>query len=264
MIRVGVAGATGRMGGIIAGLLSKDRRFNLMAATTSPNKVDAEKEFANNMFLSTDPHTLFENTEIVIDFTVPEAVQKHLSYARKNKVAMVIGTTGLNKEHMRMISEASKEIPIVYARNTSLGITIIRKVVQNIARTLGVEFDVEIVDEHHRKKLDAPSGTAIALGEAVAQGRGVSFDSVACYGRVGAEVIRTPGQIGLHSVRGGAIIGEHKVGFYGADECIEITHKGISRELYAKGAIAAAYWLYEKPPGLYGMEDVLNLAENYA
>jgi 4-hydroxy-tetrahydrodipicolinate reductase len=259
MIRVGVAGATGRMGGSISKIISKDRRFKLVAATTSPNNVDLDKEFANNIFLSVDPHALFEGTEMVLDFTVPEALQKHLTYARRYKVAMVIGTTGLHKEHMRMIHEAAKEIPIIYARNTSLGVTLMRGIVAQVAHTLGVEFDIEISEAHHRKKADAPSGTAIALGEAAAEGRGVSFDIVASFNRAGSNVARTPGQIGIHSLRGGAIIGEHTVGFYGADESIEITHKAISRELFAKGAIAAAYWLYEKPAGLYGMEEVFGI-----
>jgi 4-hydroxy-tetrahydrodipicolinate reductase len=198
-------------------------------------------------------------SDVVIDFTAPEATAVHAALAARLGTPVVIGTTGLKAEQDRAVREAARQVPIVWAANTSLGINLLLGLVAQVAARLGPEWDIEIVEAHHRHKVDAPSGTALALGRAAAAARGVDFEAVAQRGRDGITGPRRPGDIGFAALRGGDNIGEHHVIFAGAGESLELTHRATNRAIYAKGAVRAARWLIGRPPGLYGMKEVLGL-----
>jgi 4-hydroxy-tetrahydrodipicolinate reductase len=174
-----------------------------------------------------------------------------------NKQAIVLGTTGLSDEERATVHQATSQIPIVWAANMSLGVNLLLELVKRAAEVLDTSYDIEIVEAHHRLKKDAPSGTALMLAEAAAAGRKVSLKDVACYGREGSVGERPKGEIGIHAIRGGAIIGEHTVSLIADEECVEISHKANSREAFATGALRAALWLAQRKPGLYTMRDVL-------
>ncbi len=259
MIKVGIAAATGRMGALIRQEIAKDSRFQLVAGTTSLSNPKLGEMIDSNVRLTADAESLFSGTDLVIDFSTLDLLGKHIGLAIQKNVSLVIGTTGASVYQKEEIKKASKTIPILYASNTSMGVTIMKSLITQVAKLLGVEFDIEIDEIHHRHKVDAPSGTSLSLGEAAAKGRGVNLQDVACYTRHGHTGPRSQGQIGFSVRRGGSVVGEHTVSFLGDDEALEITHKGFSRSLYAKGALQAARWLYGKPAGLYTMEDVLGL-----
>jgi 4-hydroxy-tetrahydrodipicolinate reductase len=197
--------------------------------------------------------------DVVIDFTSPGATLANMEAASSAGRAMVIGTTGLSKEeHARLVHFANR-MPCVFASNMSMGVNLLLKVVGDVARALGDDYDVEIVEAHHRLKKDAPSGTALRLAEAVAAALGRDLDSDGVYCREGLIGERKPREIGIQTVRAGDIVGEHTVLFGGLGERIEITHKASSRDTFARGALKAALWLYGRPDGLYDMQDVLGL-----
>jgi 4-hydroxy-tetrahydrodipicolinate reductase len=259
MIKVGIAAVTGRMGNLIRQEIAKDNHFRIVAVTASPSNPRLGEVIAENIKLTADAESLFFNTDLVIDFSTPTLVEKHVELAVKNKVSLIIGTTGLSTQEKQIIEKAAQTIPILYASNTSMGVTLMKSLVTQMAKVLDSEFDIEIDEIHHRHKVDAPSGTSLSLAEAAAKGRGVKLDDAACYTRYGYTGTRPKGQIGFSVRRGGGVVGEHTVSFFGMEECLEITHKGFSRASYVKGTIAAARWLYGKRAGLYGMEDVLGL-----
>jgi 4-hydroxy-tetrahydrodipicolinate reductase len=188
----------------------------------------------------------------LIEFTTPEATVEHLAYGRP----VVIGTTGLSDEQLARVEEAAKVVPVVLAPNMSVGVTLIREVVRELSQKLGPDYDVEIVEAHHRNKVDAPSGTALLLARAAAEGRNMDLDEVAVYGREG-RAPRGKGEIGIHALRGGAVVGEHRVIFYGPGEEVEVTHRALSRRTFASGSLRAARFVAGAPPGLYSMRDVL-------
>jgi 4-hydroxy-tetrahydrodipicolinate reductase len=197
--------------------------------------------------------------DVFVDFSVPEAVEAHLAEARRAGKPILIGTTGLDDGHRRLIDEAAAEIPLIHAANTSLGVNLLAHLVRETAARLGEEWDLEIVEMHHRMKADSPSGTALMLGRAGAEGRGVEFDSVAERGRDGISGPREPGRIGFASLRGGSVAGEHLAIFAAEGERLELGHRAESRAIFARGAIEAALWLVGKPAGRYAMADVLGL-----
>jgi 4-hydroxy-tetrahydrodipicolinate reductase len=189
----------------------------------------------------------------LIEFTEPEASVQHLSYGRP----VVIGTTGLSDEQLARVEEAAKSVPLVLAPNMSVGVNLVGEVVRELSEKLGAGYDVEIVEAHHRNKVDAPSGTALLLARAAAEGRGRDLDEVAVYGREG-RAPREEGEIGIHALRGGAVVGEHRVVFYGLGEEVEVTHRALSRRTFAAGALRAARFVAGATrPGLYSMRDVL-------
>lgn len=202
-----------------------------------------------------------EPFEVMIDFTQPEATLAALDLCRCNKKAMVIGTTGFTAGQREAIEMASKEIPICTAANFSIGVNVVLGLLGQAARTLGDEYDVEIVEAHHRHKADAPSGTALALGRAVAEGRAVSLDDVRSDGRSGVSGERAVGEIAFHALRGGEIVGEHEVRFIGASERVSLGHVATDRALFAAGALRAAQWIAGRAPGSYTMRDVLGLTD---
>jgi len=198
--------------------------------------------------------------EAVIDFTFHECVTPNLANAAAHGQAVVLGTTGLTDAERQCVAAAATQIPVVFAANMSLGVNLLLELVNRAAAVLGTGYDVEIVEAHHRLKKDAPSGTALSLAEAVAAGRGVALRDVACYGREGIVGERPKGEIGIHAVRGGAVVGEHTVAFISDEETVEIAHKAASREAFATGALRAALWLDGRSPGLYTMRHVLGFA----
>jgi 4-hydroxy-tetrahydrodipicolinate reductase len=193
-----------------------------------------------------------DDAAALIEFTTPEATVEHLAYGRP----VVIGTTGLSDEQLARVEEAAKVVPVVLAPNMSVGVTLIREVVRELSQKLGPDYDVEIVEAHHRNKVDAPSGTALLLARAAAEGRNMDLDEVAVYGREG-RAPRGKGEIGIHALRGGAVVGEHRVIFYGPGEEIEVTHRALSRRTFASGSLRAARFVAGAPAGLYSMRDVL-------
>ena len=197
--------------------------------------------------------------DVFVDFLVPEAIPGHVARARGAGRPILIGTTGLADEHYRMMNEASAEIPLIYAANTSLGVNLLAHLVGQVAARLGNDWDLEIVEMHHRMKADAPSGTALMLGRAAAEARGVSLDAVSLRGRDGITGPREPGTIGFAALRGGSVAGEHQAIFATAGERLELGHRAESRAIFAHGAVEAALWLAGKPAGRYSMADVLGL-----
>ena len=197
--------------------------------------------------------------DVYVDFSVPEAVEEHLGTALAAGKPILIGTTGLTAEHHRLIGEASDRIAVICAPNTSLGVNLLAHLVRETAARLAEDWDVEIVEMHHRMKADAPSGTALMLGRAAARARGVQLDAVADRGRDGITGVREPGRIGFASLRGGTVAGEHQVIFAGEGERLELGHRAESRAIFARGAVEAALWLAGRPAGRYTMADVLGL-----
>jgi len=202
-----------------------------------------------------------KDAEAVIDFTFHECVTSNLANAVANKQAVVLGTTGLADGEKQCVADAATKVPVVWAANMSLGVNLLLELVKRTAAVLGQDYDVEITEAHHRLKKDAPSGTALSLAEAAVAGRDVALSDVACYGRAGIVGERPTGEIGIHAVRGGAIVGEHTVAFIADEETVEITHKAATREAFATGALRAALWLGGRGPGLYTMRHVLGFVE---
>jgi 4-hydroxy-tetrahydrodipicolinate reductase len=198
--------------------------------------------------------------DVFVDFSVPDAVEEHLRRARSAGKPILIGTTGLGPEHQDMIDEAAVEIAVVQAANTSLGVNLLAHLVREAAARLGEDWDIEIVEMHHRLKVDCPSGTALMLGRAAAEGRGADLQTISDRGRDGITGSRQPGRIGFASLRGGTVAGDHQVIFASEHERIELGHRAESRAIFARGAIEAAVWLAGKPAGRYTMADVLGLA----
>ncbi len=243
MLRVAVAGASGRMGQMLIAAVAADPRA----------------ELSGTLDLGTDTRAGLAGADVLIDFTRPEGTLAHLPICRELGVKMVIGTTGFTPEQKATIGGAAQHIGIVFAPNMSVGVNVMLKLLESAAATLGPEYDAEVIELHHRHKIDAPSGTALAMGEAVARGRGIPLQGHGVFTRHGHTGERRRGDIGFATVRGGDIVGEHTVLFAGTGERIEITHKSSSRANYAEGSLRAAHFLATRGPGLYGMADVLGL-----
>ncbi len=266
MRRIAVMGAAGRMGKVLIEAVQQAPGAGLTAAVARPGSTlvgaDAGELAALGRIgvpLSGELARVVDEFDVVIDFTHPTVTLKNLALCRKAGKAMVIGTTGFSAEEKALLAEAAKEIPIVFAANFSVGVNLCFKLLDMAARVLGDEADVEIMEAHHRHKVDSPSGTAVRMGEVVAQALGRDLDEVAVYGREGQIGARDRQTIGFATVRAGDIVGDHTVMFASEGERVEITHKSSSRMTYAKGAVRAALWLDGRAPGLYDMQDVLDL-----
>ena len=209
--------------------------------------------------VGSDPESLFATVDCVIDFTIPDATVNHARLAKETGTSLVIGTTGLDEVHLRSLKEAGSSTAVVYSGNMSLGINILLGLVEQIARSLSSDYDIEVLEMHHKHKIDAPSGTALMLGRAAAKGRGIVSEGNSIMSRVGETGPRPSGAIGYATLRGGDVIGEHSVIFAGPGERIELTHTASDRALFAKGAVHAALWTKGQSPGLYTMGDVLSL-----
>lgn len=256
MKRVGIFGATGRVGKLLMELLSEDEELKISSVF-----VRKELDFAMppGALITNDYRTFLEGCDVVIDFSLPEATTALLEMALQgHPKAMVIGTTGLDSHHYHLMQEASAQMPLLYATNMSLGVAILNKMVQAASKALE-DFDIEIVEAHHKHKKDSPSGTALTLAESCARARGLVLDEVRVSGRNGNIGARKPQEIAVMSLRGGDVAGRHTVGFYGEGEYLEFTHTATSRLTFAKGAVRAAKWLVQQESGLYGIADALGI-----
>jgi 4-hydroxy-tetrahydrodipicolinate reductase len=266
ILSVGVAGVGGRMGEMLVRQILDTANTSLAGGSVRPGSsllgIDIG-EVCNVGSLgvkTTDSAVgLFEAADAVIDFTLPEAVVEHSLAAAGAGTPWIVGTTGLDTDGEAAMAEAAKVIPVVFAPNMSLGVNLLFVLVEQVARALNDEYDIEVFEIHHNRKIDAPSGTALGLGRAAALGRGVNFDDVSALSREGQTGARRRGDIGFGSLRGGDIVGEHSVIFAGSGERVEITHKAAGRHIYAAGALRAAQWASGHPAGLYDMTDVLGL-----
>ena len=265
--RVAIAGAGGRMGRALIGLLAEHQTLRLGAALEHPSSPHLGSDAgllagsqANGVLITADPHAALALSEVLIDFTVPESTLAHLALCRRAGTRVVIGTTGFG-EAVAEIRAAAADIPIMFAPNMSVGVNLCFKLADLAARVLGDDFDVEIIEAHHRHKIDAPSGTAVRMGEVVAAALGRDLKACAVYGREGRSGPRDAKTIGFESIRAGDIVGDHTLLFAGSGERIEITHKASDRATFASGALRAAAWLLPQPAGLYDMQDVLGLRD---
>jgi 4-hydroxy-tetrahydrodipicolinate reductase len=252
-VKVGIAGAGGRMGGALLEAALADHELTLVAAVDVAGS-PAIGQRAGPVEIVSDLQRLGE-ADVVVDFTRPEGTLTHLALAK----AMVIGTTGFTDSQKKSIVERGKAIPIVMAANFAVGVNALYKLAETAARILGEGYDVEVVEAHHRHKVDAPSGTALQLGEVVAKALNRKLSDVARHGREGHTGERPRNQIGFHAIRGGDIVGEHTVLFAGAGERVEVTVRSQSRMTYALGALRAAKFVKGRAPGLYDMSHVLGL-----
>jgi 4-hydroxy-tetrahydrodipicolinate reductase len=262
-MKIAIAGAAGRMGQMLIRQIAHTEGCSLAGAIegASSNALgrDAGEVAGVGVKIVSDAATAIGAADVVIDFTVPAATVAHAGIAADKGVAMVIGTTGLNPEQTAAIHEAAKKVPIMWAANMALGVNILLALVEKTASMLDPAYDIEVLEMHHRHKIDAPSGTALALGRAAAAGRQVRLEDVWRKSRDGHTGARPAGEIGFATLRGGEEVGVHTVMFAAAGERLEISHRSFSRETYAAGAVRAAQWLSGKKPGLYGMKDVLGL-----
>ena len=243
MTKIAITGSNGRMG-----------RALIRAVKINPNV--SQGPMLNR---GDDINLVLKDFDVLVDFTRPEATLNALSICQNAGKAMVIGTTGFSDEALEIINQASSDIPIVFAPNMSVGVNLTLKLLETTAKVIGTDSNIEIVEAHHRHKVDAPSGTALKMGEVIANALGRNLSECAVYGREGTEEPRDKQTIGFSSIRGGDVVGEHSVTFFMEGERVEITHKASSRMTYANGAIKACQWLTNKANGLYSMQDVLDL-----
>ncbi len=256
--RVAVVGAGGRMGGMLIRAVAADARCRLVAATERAGSPHLGAEVADGVVVA-DALSSDQPIDVIIDFTTPSATLAHAKFAADHGVAMVIGTTGFDADGLARLRTLLARQPVVMAPNFSVGVNLALQLVQQTATVLGEEYDAEIVEAHHRHKVDAPSGTALALGRAVADGRGVDLEQRGVFSRHGVTGARKAGDIGFAVVRGGNIVGDHATLFVSDEEQVEIRHVAHDRMVFAKGAVRAANWLIRQPQGWYTMRDVLGL-----
>jgi len=243
MTKIAITGSNGRMGQAL-----------IEAVKLNPNV--SQGSILNR---GDDINRVLKDFDVLIDFTRPEATLNALSVCQSAGKAMVIGTTGFSDDALKAIDQASSDIPIVFAPNMSVGVNLTLKLLETTAKVIGTDSNIEIVEAHHRHKVDAPSGTALKMGEVIANALGRDLSECAVYGREGTEEPRDRQTIGFSSIRGGDVVGEHTVTFFMEGERVEITHKASSRMTYANGAVKASQWLTSQANGLYSMQDVLDL-----
>ena len=261
-----VTGASGRMGQMLMRTIAASDKARLVGAVERPGNDWVGRDVgeamggpAMGLIVTDDPLEAFARAQAVIDFTAPGATVEFAALAAQARAVHVIGTTGLEAEHLKKIAAAARHAVIVRAGNMSLGVNLLTRLTQKVAEALDADWDIEIVEAHHRMKVDAPSGTALMLGAAAAAGRGVSLDDVRDSGRDGITGARKPGDIGFSAIRGGDIVGEHDVIFATAGERIVLRHIATDRTIFARGALKAALWGQGQKPGEYDMMDVLGL-----
>jgi len=266
MVKAVVSGAGGRMGTRIISLIKDSGAVSLHGALESSGFFGLGSDIGEMTGLgklhvkaSSDVSSTLEDADVLIDFTRPEATLEVGRKASEMGVALVIGTTGLSPEQVEQVQDFGTRVPCVFAPNMSVGVNLLLGVLANVAQVLGDEYDVEIVEAHHRMKKDAPSGTAVKMAQVLAEALHRDLKEVGIYGRQGMVGERPAREIGIHTVRGGDIVGEHTVLFAGIGERIEITHRASSRDTFAKGAVRAAAWVAGRKPGLYSMKDVLGI-----
>jgi 4-hydroxy-tetrahydrodipicolinate reductase len=267
-MRLIVAGAGGRMGRTLVKAITEIDGVTLAGAVDAPGSAVIGRDAgelagvgANGVLVATDVEPLLAKADGLVDFTIPAATIVLAEIAAKRGLVHVIGTTGLSAENDKLIAIAAQRSAIVKSGNMSLGVNLVAALVRRVAKALDEDFDIEIVEMHHNKKIDAPSGTALMFGRAAAEGRGITLDQHSERGRDGHTGARERGAIGFASLRGGTVVGDHTVTFAGPAERIELVHKAEDRMIFARGAVKAALWARGKKPGLYSMADVLGLSE---
>jgi 4-hydroxy-tetrahydrodipicolinate reductase len=267
-MRLIVAGAGGRMGRTLIHAIAQTGGATLVGAIDAPGSAVIGRDAGelaglgtNGVTVVADVAPLLANADGILDFTIPAATLALAELASKNSVVHVIGTTGFSGEDDKLIAQAAKRTVIVKSGNFSMGVVLLEALVKRVAKTLGEDFDVEVLEMHHNKKVDAPSGTALMLGRAAAVGRGVNLEQRSVRGRDGVTGARCAGDIGFASLRGGSVVGDHTVIFAGTAERIELVHKAEDRMIFARGALRAALWARDKQSGLYSMADVLGLGD---
>ena len=264
-LRVAIAGASGRMGRMLVEAVTAADDMRLAGALDVAGSTSLGQDAAgflgkaSGVAITADLRAGLAQTDVLIDFTRPEGTLAHLAACRALGVKAVIGTTGFSEAHKALIAEHAQHIAIVMAPNMSVGVNVVLKLLDAAARALSHGYDIEVIEAHHRHKVDAPSGTALAMGEVVASALGRDLKQCAVFGREGVTGERDPSTIGFATIRGGDIVGDHTVLFAGTGERIEITHKSSSRATYAQGSLRAARFLAGKASGLYGMNDVLGI-----
>ncbi len=264
-LKVVIAGCSGRMGHVLLECVFADAELVLHGALDRADNPqlgrDAGEQLGkvSGVKVTDNIDDALKNADVLVDFTRPEASMLYLAACQKHQVKMIIGTTGFSAEEKQVIEAAAKNVAIVFAPNMSVGVTLLINLVQSAAKVLNEGYDIEIVEAHHRHKVDAPSGTALRLGEAAASALGRDLAECAVYGREGVTGERDPSTIGFATVRGGDVVGDHTVLFAGIGERVELTHKASSRATFALGALRAAKFLADKNSGLFDMQDVLNL-----
>ncbi len=264
IINISIAGITGRMGKMIAHAISKNNKTTLVSATCSPNEEDfIGKDIGaltgtnfKDIYVSSNPKELLKG-DVIIDFSSPKSSITHAKLASENNRSIVIGTTGLSLEDEKILKRLSKEICIVYASNMSVGVNILFGLVEEAIKKAGQDWDVEILEMHHNKKIDSPSGTAISIGKIAAKAMNEDFENVSNYSRDGFVGKRKTNEIGFATLRGGSVVGEHTLVLATENERIELTHKAENRAIFANGALRAALWSLNNHPGLYNMKNVL-------
>lgn len=264
---IGIVGCAGRMGRMVTRVVEAIDGCRLAGGTECEGSAAIGRDLgelagigAKGLTVGDDPAALFAAADAVIDFTTPAALLVHAGLAGETRTIYVVGTTGLAAEHEAALAAAAAETAVMQAANMSLGVNLLLALVEQVSGALGPDYDIEILEMHHRHKVDAPSGTALALGRAAAAGRGVALETVAQRVRDGVTGPRRAGDIGFATLRGGDVAGEHSVIFAGEGERLDLTHKAGTREIFARGAVRAALWCRGKPAGRYAMRDVLGLA----
>lgn len=264
-MKIGVTGASGKMGKTIARLVIENGLVELCGGLVREGNKSIGDDFSASLGyekssakITSDMDEFVKNSDAIIDFSAPALSLQIAKKCAEYKKVLVCGTTGFSDEEKMQFAENSKNCPIIWSSNMSIGVNLLFNLVEKVGGILHDDFDVEIVEMHHRNKVDAPSGTALSLGAAVAKGRGVDLKQSGNMARVGANNPRKKGEIGFATLRGGDVIGDHSVIFAGDGERVELTHKASNREVFAKGAIRAAIWGSAKQPGFYSMRDVLN------
>ena len=266
-LSIGVVGCGGRMGRTLINQIVQTEGCTLSGGTEREDHPAIGKDLGAlagleaplGLIATNDRQALFEASDAVIDFTVPDTTAMLAPIAAQTNTAHIIGTTGMDEDQARVLAEAARETVIIQAPNFSLGVNLLMALTRQVAQTLDPEFDIEILEMHHRHKVDAPSGTALGLGHAAAEGRGVNLNDVADRVRDGITGARKVGDIGFANMRGGNVVGDHTVVFAADDERIELSHKAGDRTIFARGAVHAALWSRGKPAGFYTMSDVLGL-----
>ena len=267
MVRVAIAGAAGRMGRSLIEAFNDDSHDSKVTVATvlsdDPSLgMDSgilAMGISNKILTVSDIGNFVDDFDVLVDFTEPAATEQHTLLCKNNRKAMVIGTTGLSQHQIKLVREAGEKIPIVFSPNMSIGVNLCFGLVEAVAKVVGDQYDIEIFEAHHRNKKDSPSGTALKMGQLIADTLGRNFNDVSIYGREGLSDQRDLNTIGFSTMRAGDIVGDHTITFAGRGERIEITHKASNRMTFASGAVKAASWIFGREAGTYSMQDILDL-----
>ena len=262
--RISIPGGNGRMGKTLINQILSSKDLSIGNSSCLPNEDEKGIDLGLlvgknkvNKFLTDDKQIIFENTDVIIDFTVPEASIYHAKKASEIGIPIVIGTTGIGKKEFSKLKEFSKKIPIVYSANFSIGISVMEVIIEDTVKKLGESWDIEVLETHHNKKVDSPSGTALLIGNAAAKARNQNLNEVMVTSRNGMVGQRKKQEIGFAVLRGGDVVGEHSIRFYNENERLEVNHLATNRSIFANGAIRSAIWAFKSNPGFYSLKDVI-------